>query len=212
MDGLREHSLWALFKGSVMQRILQIPLVLAVLASSSAAQNADTSSIILAPKAAESPAAPASAPVERVVSPGIGADLAASLPAYSPPSGATTAGDLREKDKPRNQIPRIPIEMMQKYVVHEDRVPAFQPLEFYTKEGLTALSFKEHPGRRIGNFFNLNAPAAHDAMVDEMVFADRLESVDLAFAMAADGDRSEIEAMQQAIIDDGFSRESPVFK
>jgi len=30
--------------------------------------------------------------------------------------------------------------------------------------------------------------------------------------MAADGDRSEIEAMQQAIIDDGFSRESPVFK
>ena len=153
MDGLREHSLWALFKGSVMQRILQIPLVLAVLASSSAAQNADTSSIILAPKAAESPAAPASAPVERVVSPGIGADLAASLPAYSPPSGATTAGDLREKDKPRNQIPRIPIEMMQKYVVHEDRVPVFQPLEFYTKVGLTALSFKEHPGRRIGNFF-----------------------------------------------------------
>jgi hypothetical protein len=193
-----------------MQRRFQIPLVLAVLASASAGQTSDTSSIILAPKPAENPPTPAAA--ERVVSPGIVADLAASMPAYSPPSAATPARDLREKERPRNQIPRLPIEMMQKYVVHEDRVPAFQPLEFYTKEGLTALSFKEHPGRRIGNFFNLNAPAAHDAMVDEMVFADRLESVDLAFAMAADGDRSEIEAMQQAIIDDGFSRESPVFK
>jgi hypothetical protein len=195
-----------------MLRKLQIPLVLAVLASSSVGQTSDTSAIILAPKPAETSATPAAPPVERVVSPGIGAVLSASMPAYSPPAAAAPIGDLREKERPRNQIPRLPVEMMQKYVVHEDRVPVFQPLEFYTKEGLTALSFKEHPGRRIGNFFNLNAPAAHDAMVDELVFADRLESVDMAFAMAADGDRSEIEAMQQAIIDDGFSRESPVFK
>jgi hypothetical protein len=136
--------------------------------------------------------------------------MSSVMPAYAPPAAAPAPVDLRERDRPRNQIPRLPAEMMQKYVVHEGRIPVFRTLDLYTKEALTDIGFKEHPGLRFGNIFNLNAPAAHAAAVNAARYAERVDLVDTSFAMAAEGDRTEIEAMQQAIIDDGFNRESPV--
>jgi hypothetical protein len=48
--------------------------------------------------------------------------------------------------------------------VRESRLPEFRTRDLYTKAGLIELSFKEHPGLRIGNFFNLNAKIAYDMM------------------------------------------------
>jgi hypothetical protein len=138
------------------------------------------------------------------------------MPAYGPgpssPQSPVPAADLRDVDKPRNKIPRLPVEVMQKYMVREARIPVFRTRDLYTKAGLIDLSFKEHPGLRIGNIFNLNANFAYDNMIGEQLFAARQELADTTFAMAAMGDRMEMDAMQQAIIDDGFSKESPVGK
>jgi hypothetical protein len=117
---------------------------------------------------------------------------------------ARIAADLREIDKPRNQIPRIPAEMMQRYVVRESRLPVFRPRDLHTTAGLIDQSFKEHLGLRIGNFFNLNAKAAHEAIVNEQLLADRQELTDLAVAMAVGGDQEEAEAMQDAIKEKSF--------
>jgi hypothetical protein len=112
----------------------------------------------------------------------------------------------KDTDKPKNQIPRVPLEVMQRYVVHEARPPVFGPLELYTKAGLIDLSFKEHPGLRIGNFFNLNANEAYERIIDEKLAAERQDVSDSAVAMAIMGDADEAEAMQQALLDE--SRQS----
>jgi hypothetical protein len=126
------------------------------------------------------------------------------VPAKPGPGPAGAAADLRDIDRPRNQIPRLPVEMMQRYVVRETRLPVFRPRDLYTKAGLVELSFKEHPGLRIGNFFNLNAKAAYQAIVSEQLYADRMELTDLAVAMAVGGDTEEAEAMQDAIKEQSF--------
>lgn len=169
-----------------------------------------TSSIILAPAPAapaqaRSPAAPrAGVPV----SPGIHADITSGMPAYnrgpSIPEAPAPDVDLRDVEKPRNQIPRLPVEMMQKYTVHEARPPEFRAVDLYTKAALTDLSFKEHPGLRLGNIFNLNAKAAYGAIRDELRSANRQGLVDTTLAMAVGGDTEEARLMQQAIIDEDF--------
>jgi hypothetical protein len=170
----------------------------------------DTASIILATRpAAAPPAAQGSPKPDNRPAPGsVAANIAAGLPAYVPvkpgtgPAGEAT--DLRDIDKPRNQIPRLPVEVMQRYVVRESRLPVFRPRDLYTKAGLIDLAFKEHPGLRIGNFFNLNAKAAYQAIVSEQLYADRMELTDLAIAMAVGGDAEEAEAMQDAIKEQSF--------
>jgi hypothetical protein len=182
------------------------------------AQAADTANTILAEKPAAAPALDSGPKPDSRPAPGsVAANIAAGLPAYAPvKSGAgpgDAAADLRDIDKPRNQIPRLPVQMMQRYVVRESRVPVFRPRDLYTKEGLIERSFKEHPGLRIGNFFNLNAKAAYEAIVNEQLFADRQELTDIAIAMAVGGDAEEAEAMQQAIIEKSFmsgTKEGPI--
>jgi hypothetical protein len=138
------------------------------------------------------------------------------MPRYRPDppgAGAYPAGvDLRTVDKPRNHIPRLPAEMMPKYVVRESRAPVFRTRDLLSKEGLIDLAFKEHPGLRLGNFFNLNAPAAYDRAIREQLAASRSDLADDTVAMAAGGDLSEVAVMQQDILDASFSAESPVFK
>jgi len=189
---------------------LQIAAAFMVAASAALAQGArpapgsqppDTESIILAPASPSSPPA-TSAAADRPVS-AVDAHIASGLPAYSAKPGSP-AQDLRDVDKPRNQIPRLPVEMMQKYVVRESRIPVFKRYNLYTKAALVDLAFKEHPGLRFGNFFNLNAGAAYEMLMNEERLADRLDLVDTVLTMGAEGDASEAKAMQQAIIDESF--------
>jgi hypothetical protein len=173
----------------------------------------DTSSIILAAKPTPIPQAVAPRPTspERAVSPAIAANLSLGMPAYvadlSAPKAGNPAADLRDLDKPKNQIPRLPIQMMQRYVVRESRVPVFRPRDLYTTAGLIDLSFKEHPGLRFGNFFNLNAKVAYETVIEEQLAADRRELADIAIAMAIGGDSEEAALMQKAINDSTFSSE-----
>jgi hypothetical protein len=205
--------------GAVIDPTLQIIVALTAATASAAAQGvtptppaqaADTSSIIFAPK----PSAPAPVPTpsvgtaDRPVSSAVAADISLGMPAYSPelsaPKLGASAADLRDIDKPKNQIPRLPLVMMQKYVVRESRLPVFRNLDLYTKAGLIDLSFKEHPGLRIGNFFNLNAKVAYNMIKDEELFAERQDLADTVLAMAVDGDTEEARLMQKAISDESF--------
>jgi len=179
-------------------------------------QVTDAASIVFAPRPTAPEPTPNLGTADRPVSPAIAANIASTMPVYSPEiyssKSSTSAADLRDIDKPKNQIPRLPVVMMQKYVVRESRLPEFRTRDQYTKAGLIELSFKEHPGLRIGNFFNLNAKVAYDMMIDEQLYAARQDLVDTVFAMAAGGDPREIDVMQQAILDSAFIRESPVGK
>lgn len=204
-----------------MARSLHVAAALAFAALSGGAGRAatepgvasyDNSAVVLAAKPSPPPA-PA-APSQGLVSPAVSAEIASGIPSYKAADGApevaapdTVANDA---EKPRNLIPRLPMEMLGKYEVRESRIPVFRTRDLYTEEGLTELSFKEHPGLRIGNLFNLNAAAAHERIVREQLFAARLDLVDSAFAMATGGDTHEIEAMRQDITEDGFNKESPV--
>jgi hypothetical protein len=193
----------------MMARTPKIIIALLVCATPALAQNAapaDTSSIILAQKPA--PAAPAPQPAPHASSSEINAAIAAGVPAYDAgtavPAVAAVPQDLRDADKPRNEIPRLPLEMMSRYVVRSSRLPVFRDIDLYTKAGLIDLSFKAHPGLRIGNIFNLNSAAAFEAAMKEHFISSRQDLVDTALAMAAGGDPSEAQAVQDSIIDESF--------
>jgi hypothetical protein len=152
----------------------------------------------------------------RPVSPTIASEISIGIPTYKAEPSSTElkseATDPQTSDRPKNQIPRLPAAMMQKYFVRESRIPIFRVRDLYTTAGLIDLSFKEHPGLHFGNFFNLNATAAYNKIINEQLYAARLDLADTAFAMAIGEDTKEIEPMQQAIIADGFNRESPAGK
>jgi len=80
----------------------------------------------------------------RVVSEGVAAALAAGMPKYNPPKQTDPVDeedlpDLREIDKPRNQIIRLP-----DYVVREKRPPVFRERDINTAKGLAALARKRY--------------------------------------------------------------------
>lgn len=177
-------------------------IIAAAMAAASAAQAEepapaappqDTSSIILAPKAAKVVPTPATMAPRASLS-GVAGDIATALPKFTQLAPATPLAqqpDLRDIDKPRNKIPRLPANMMQKYVVHGDRVRPFRNRDLYTKEGLIDLGFKNHPGLLIGNIFGLNKGFAYEAFLRDEKVAWNLDQHDEALAMAVGGDVEE---------------------
>jgi len=140
-------------------------------------------------------------PVGAPLSANLQGELAEGAPRYQPPAAIPASGvgpDLRDTDKPKNEIPRVPVSTMSRYVVKGTREIVFQGRDLYTPEGLVDLSFKAHPGLRVGNFFNLNAGAAYQAFLDEERMGRMDELEDTARAMAAGGDAAEAQAIQDA--------------
>lgn len=181
-------------------------------APSAAAQNAvqaavpDTSAIILAPKAAAKSVA--ARPVGDGLSPGLTAAISSGMPAYVPQSAraAAAAGpDLRDVDKPKNEIPRLPAAVMSRYIVHGTSVHVFRNRDLYTKAGLIELAMKEHPGLRIGNFFNLNSEIAYEMFLDDERLGKMQDLQDTALAVAVGGDRGEAQAIMDET-EDAFMR------
>lgn len=75
---------------------------------------------------------------DRPVSNGLAATLAASMPKYNPPPKPNPEDedvDLREVDKPRNGIIRLP-----KYTVQEKKPPVFRERDIFTTGGLADLA------------------------------------------------------------------------
>jgi hypothetical protein len=84
------------------------------------------------------PTAPPKPKKDRPVSTGLAATLAASMPKYNPPPKPVPEDedvDLREVDKPRNGIIRLP-----KYTVQEKKPPVFRERDIFTTGGLAELA------------------------------------------------------------------------
>lgn len=106
---------------------------------------------LLAPSA--QPQAPAKAPPAereaprraRAISPEVAAQLAASAPKYAPappkpePKPEEKMVDMREVDKPRNGIIRLP-----KYIVQEPKPPVFTERAINTEKGLTDIAMRRY--------------------------------------------------------------------
>lgn len=166
----------------------------------------DTSSIILAPKPAAKAAAPK--PSGDGLSPGLTAAISAGMPAYVPQSvraAAASGPDLRDIDRPKNEIPRLPATMMSRYVVHSTSVHIFRNRDLYTKSGLIELAMKEHPGLRIGNIFGLNSEVAYEMFLDDERNGKMEDLQDTALAVAVGGDGGEAQAILDET-DDAFMR------
>ena len=116
------------------------PLLLLALAAglvSPALADTSTETAPVAVPKAEDPAPPAPKR-ERPISGNLAATLAAGMPKYNPPpkpKPQDEAVDLREVDKPRNGIIRLP-----NYTVREKKPPVFRERDIYTNKGLGELA------------------------------------------------------------------------
>lgn len=117
--------------------------------SSRAAEDAADSSPVLKkesrPPRTIAPARP------RVVSPAVSAQLSAAAPKFDPTAAtkpATPAPDLREIDKPRNTIIRLP-----EYIVQEQEPPIIKENVIETPKARLERALKKNPGLRFGSFW-----------------------------------------------------------
>lgn len=174
----------------------------------------DAGSIILAKKMEAPPSAllpDPDAANNRVVSSKVAAALSEGMPKYSPPTPTPTPvpeteeQDMRDVDKPKNQIKRLP-----KYVVHESRPPIFQKDALLTDAGKVELYIKEHPGLRIGNLWGLNSSIALAMARDEQRLSAISDLQDTARAMARGGDADESKYIMQAT-QDAYIQNAPLW-
>jgi hypothetical protein len=116
----------------------------------------------------------------------ISTDTSAKLTAAAPKFVATTTTteeplvaapgtDLREIDKPRNQILRLPAQMLPPYIVEENRLPKLKERDVLTFKGRRELAFKRRPGLR---FLSLPIPLLNNVgialfMLEEDFAAER---------------------------------------
>jgi len=86
---------------------------------------------------------------QRAISSEVAASLAAAMPEYNPPEPAPPPKpveeqpDLREVDKPKNTIIRLP-----DYVVREAKPPVFRERDINTKAGMANIAMKKYGTRR----------------------------------------------------------------
>lgn len=133
-----------------MSRLAFRPLISAalLLAASTVAAEAQSPSSQPPPGPRAAPAESArdtesSAKRPRAISSGVAAQLAAAMPKYTPPPPQPEAKpqeeDLRETDKPRNGIIRLP-----QYIVVGKRNPVLSERAVHTREGLAALAIRRY--------------------------------------------------------------------
>lgn len=190
-----------------MSRLPFAPLLALAISFSAHAESPSA----LASSSAASPASPTPSPDRpHAVSSQTSARVVDSLPKFAPravPSenSATASADLREIDKPRNTILRLPkalvspalgttgvsvnlhadepppdgVLRLPQYEVHDRKYPALKNRELLTPEAKIDLQFKRHPGLHFGNLFGLNRGIAA-AMAEEDDARERgLEMADL---------------------------------
>jgi hypothetical protein len=151
-------------------------LFVAVLAASFAGA-AETFSPTLSP-----PASPAISADVRPISPAIAGKLAGASPKFTPPPQGVSRSpepgtDLREIDKPRNGIIRLP-----NYIVREEKTPAVKHLEerdILTAKGRLDFVMRRHPGLHVGNLFGLNDGVALAMAAEQERLERKQETYDL---------------------------------
>lgn len=140
-----------------MARFVRFPLALVLLGPLFVVRAEDAPPALsrAAPSVRAAGAEPATEPPkrERAISNNVAAQLAARMPKYNPPPKPKPEDedvDLREVDKPRNNIIRLP-----KIVVQEARPPVFRERDIYTRQGLAELAMRRYlsPTHRLLNSF-----------------------------------------------------------
>ncbi len=119
----------------------------------------------------------------------------------APPPALAPGVDLREVDKPRNTIIRLP-----SYVVKEDKepkAPALKERDVLTTKAKIRIAYRDHPGLHFGNlpFFTNDGIAAAMAAEEERLEQKR-ESYDLVSLLPAGPDAKKA----KAIVDQAFAR------
>lgn len=146
----------------MMAQFTQYLLVLACGATFSIAAE---SSATPPPAVTSPPPAETSPPAKkRVISDDLAASLASSMPKYDPPKPVEKKVvaeedaedvDLREVDKPKNGIIRLP-----KVVVQGQRPGIFRETDFLTRQGLSHFALQKYRGLSMVPFASLNAKVA----------------------------------------------------
>ena len=116
---------------------------------------------------------------EAAPTPKLSAAITSVLPKYNPPKkrppGVTDEPDVNATtDKPRNGIVRLP-----RYVVREQKVPDFTPMELLTPKGKLELALSRHPGLKFVPFAWLNNAIALEMLAEEQQYARRKQLEEL---------------------------------
>jgi hypothetical protein len=96
------------------------------------------------PASAEPAPLPTARKRERAISSDVAASLAAAMPKYNPPKPVAPKPveelpDLRETDKPKNGIVRLP-----NYVVREAKPPVFRERDINTQQGMANIAMQKY--------------------------------------------------------------------
>lgn len=178
-----------MFSHFPMERLLALACLLAVLGTGPSPALAQSEEGL--ERAAPAQPAPPPAGKPRTVSSATAAMLAASMPKFDPPKPAPKPEpvkevDLRDIDKPKNGIIRLP-----KYVVHGEKPPIFREEDLYTKRGLTGLAMHRYAGLNIGPLSGLNAPIALEMYREDERLQSMSDLAETAHAMSRGGDDPE---------------------
>ncbi len=161
------------------------------------------------------------------------AKIGANLPKFSPPktslslAGRTDLPDLRDIDKPRNTIIRLPKQIVEEklmprsppdssnesygeaialpaYLVREAKVPNFKERELLTPYGKLQEAYRRHPGLKFNPLFFLgsNAGVAMSMLEEEYRLERMVEMKDLA-SLYTDSKKS---ADAKKLTNEAFSR------
>jgi hypothetical protein len=128
-------------------KLLTVSFGLAALVPVTSAQTPvqPATSPVLVPREGEKAPPPAAPKRTRPVSPGVAAALAAAAPKYAPPPPKVEPKpeeeqqDMREIDKPKNTIVRLP-----KYIVQEPKPVIFSERSIHTEKGLTDIAMRRY--------------------------------------------------------------------
>jgi hypothetical protein len=220
-----------------MKRPLSVPLISLLLASAALAQTSESASPILETRKEEKPApAPATAVVPHAVSPDLAAKIHADLPKYSPTKSETPAmlrkelPDLREIDKPKNTIIRLPKKIVEEkllphvaptstadlaygetvnlppYLVQQNKVPDFKERDLLTPYGKLLTAYKRHPGLNFTIPFLSNGGIGLAMLEEENRLERKSEMEDLAGLYRYSDPKKAAEAKR--ITDQSFMRTS----
>jgi len=166
------------------------PLALLLMPAIAAMAQTDSSPPPAPPSALSAPTASVEHP--RAVSSATAALLNAARPKISPlppaeKKSAEELPDLRETDRPRNDIIRLP-----KYLVQEPRPPVFRERDFLDEAGRIALGMKRYPGLGMFPLSSLNGATAlqmlqEDARLEDMAaFKDLIRTAGVSDPAARD--------------------------
>ena len=150
----------------------------------------------------------------RAISPDVAAALAAGMPKYNPPKPVEKSEediDIREVDKPRNQIIRLP-----EYVVREKKPPVFRERDIYTQKGLRELArmrYLSETGQALNRFhiplFGMGADAYALMRYEEEARLRNISDLNETARDVSLTDPENAKAIREATRDT-YARENPI--